>query len=131
MKRDEVFPSKYLKASDLNGKSIVVTIESAPLEVLKNPGGKEQTKTVLYLRGGKKALPLNVVNWDSVAEICGADTEDWPGGKIELYPARTQMGGKMVDCIRVRAPRDAAAKTAAPAKAAEPEPDDMDNPNPF
>src|SRR4051794_26811851 len=31
MKRDEIFPSKYLKASDLS-KPIVVTIDSAPLE---------------------------------------------------------------------------------------------------
>jgi hypothetical protein len=130
MKKDEVFPSKYLKAADLNGKPIVVTIDRAPLEELKNPEGKEQTKTVLYFRGGKKALPLNVVNWDSVAEICGDDTDMWPGGKIELFATRTQMGGKMVDCIRVRAPLDAAAKTAAP-KAAEPEPDDMDGANPF
>jgi len=104
MKRNEVFPSKYLKATDLNGKPIVVTIESAPLEVLKNPEGKEQHKTVLYFKGAKKALPLNVSNWDAVAEICGEDTEDWSGGKIELYATKTHMGGKVVDCIRVRTP---------------------------
>jgi hypothetical protein len=131
MKRDEVFPSKYLKASDLNGKPIVVTIESAPLEVLKNPEGKEQHKTVLYFKGAKKALPLNVGNWDAVAEICGEDTDDWSGGKIELYAAKTHMGGKVVDCIRVRAPSDAAAKIAPPTKAAEPEAEDMNDAIPF
>ncbi len=55
-KRDEVFPSKYLKASDLNGKPIVVVIESAALETLKTLEGKEQTKTVLYFKGAKKSL---------------------------------------------------------------------------
>jgi hypothetical protein len=30
MTRDEVFPSKYLKAADLKGKAYVATIESAP-----------------------------------------------------------------------------------------------------
>ena len=39
-KRDEVFPSKYLKASDLNGKPITVTIESAVLETLKTLDGQ-------------------------------------------------------------------------------------------
>jgi len=131
MRRDDVFPSKYLKASDLNGKPIVVTIDSAPLEVLKNPEGKEQSKVVLYFRGAKKALPLNVSNWDTVAEICGEDTDDWPGGRIELYATKTQMGGKMVECIRVRAPRDEAAKTATPPKPAEPEADDMNDAIPF
>jgi hypothetical protein len=80
MKRDDVFPSKYLKASDLNGKPIVVTIESAPLEVLKNSEGQEQHKTVLYLKGAKKVLPLNATNWDSTAEICGEDTDDTASG---------------------------------------------------
>jgi hypothetical protein len=125
MKRDEIFPSKYLKASDLN-KPIVVTIDSAPLELLKNPEGREQNKTVLYFKGAKKALPLNVSNWDAVAAICGEDTDDWPGGKIELYAAKTHMGGKMVDCIRVRAPRD-----VTPPKAEPPEVSELDDSIPF
>jgi hypothetical protein len=104
MKRDDIFPSKYLKAADLKGKPIAVTIESAPTETLKNTEGKEQRKTVLYFAGAKKSLPLNKTNWDSCADICGDDTDNWPGHRIELYPDKTQMGGKPVDCIRVRAP---------------------------
>ena len=104
MKRDEVFPSKYLKASDLNGKPLVVAIEKAPLEVLKSPEGKEEAKTVLYFRGLRKVLPLNRVNWDSVADIAGDDTDTWPTASLELFPSKTQMAGKTVDCIRIRPP---------------------------
>ena len=105
MKRDEVFVSKYVKCEDLGGKPVVVTITAADLEILKTPDGKEAAKTVLRFKGGTKALPLNMTNWDSVADALGEDdTDQWPGGKIELYPARTTMGGKTVDCIRVRAP---------------------------
>jgi hypothetical protein len=130
MRREDVFPSKYLKASDLNGRPMVLTVENAPLEVLKNPEGKEQHKVVLYFRGAKKALPLNVSNWDAVAEILGGDTDDWPGGKVELYPTKTQMAGKTVDCIRIRAPRSAVANT--PPKPDEPKPDDgMNDAIPF
>ena len=43
-KRDDVFPSKYLKAADLGGKPLTVTIEDAPLEELKSAEGKSQTK---------------------------------------------------------------------------------------
>ena len=57
MKRDEIFKSKYLKHADLKGKSVVVTIASAPLETLKN-GDKEQDKTVLHFKGKTKMLPL-------------------------------------------------------------------------
>ena len=33
--------------------------------------------------------------------------EAWPGTRIELYPTKTQMGGRVVDCIRIRATRAA------------------------
>ncbi len=104
MKKNDLFFSKYLKASDMDGKTATVVIERAPLETLKNSEGKEQAKIVLYFRGAKKALALNLTNWDACAEICGDDTDDWPGHRIELYPTKTQMGGKMVDCVRIRAP---------------------------
>jgi hypothetical protein len=104
-KRDDVFPSKYLKAADLGGKPLTVTIEDAPLEELKSAEGKSQTKTVLYFRKAKKMLPLNRVNWDAVANVTGEDdSENWAGHKIELYPTTTEMKGKMVDCICIRLP---------------------------
>jgi hypothetical protein len=112
-KRDDVFPSKYLKASDLNGKPCVVTITSAPLETLKTPDGKEDTKTVLYFRSAKKTLPLNRTNWDAVADIAGDDTDAWPGCQVELYPTKTEMRGDVVACIRIRAPSQGQLKTPA------------------
>jgi hypothetical protein len=101
---------------------LVVTIQQATFELLKSPEGKEQNKTVLYFNGAKKSLPLNVTNWDSCAEICGDDTDNWPGNKIELYPARTQMGGKTLDCIRIRPPTRKAMVLKAK-KPVEPEPE--------
>jgi hypothetical protein len=130
--RNDIFPSKYPKASDLNGTAIVVTIQSAPTEVLRTPDGKEESKTVLYFKGGKKALPLNMTNWDAVAEITGEDdTEKWPGHKVELYPTTTEMKGKIVDCIRIRAPAQGELKSAAKKKPAKPVTDDMDDAIPF
>jgi hypothetical protein len=75
-KRDDVFPSKYLKCADLKGKPITVTIERAPIETLKGPDGREDTKNVLHFAGAKKTLPLNRTNWDSIAEITGEDDSD-------------------------------------------------------
>jgi hypothetical protein len=119
MTRDEVFPSKYLKASDLKGKPHVVIIESAPYETLKSLDGKETQKIVLSFKNAEKMLPLNATNFDAVCDATGCpDTEDWPGQRIELYPTRTTMGGKTVDCIRIRPPsasRPAAAPPPTPA----------------
>src|SRR6516162_1695841 len=126
--RDEIFPSKYLKCADLKGKPSKEDIEASPVETLKGTDGKEERKTVLYFKGKTKTLPLNMTNWDSVAAICGADTDDWPGGRIELYADKTPMGGKTVDCIRIRAPRR---REQTPPTAAKPAEDDMDDGIPF
>jgi hypothetical protein len=125
-KRDDVFPSHYLKVTDLGGKAFVVTITAAPLETLKGTDGKEQTKTVLSFKLTKKVLPLNVTNWDSVAAITGEDDSDnWAGHDIELYPSTTHMQGKTVDCIRIRAPGQI--ELPKPKSKAKPKPDPVDD----
>jgi len=117
-KKHEIFRSKYLKAADLDGRPRTVTIEAARTETLKNDRG-EETKSVLYFKGVRQALPLNLTNWDSVADVTGQDdSDDWPGHKVELYPTTTEMRGKTVDCIRIRAPaqRELPAKKPAAQK---------------
>jgi hypothetical protein len=137
MKRDDVFPSKYLKAPDLKGKACVATIESAPYETLKGLDGTETKKIVLYFKNAEKALPLNTTNFDAVCDATGRpDTDDWPGQRIELYPTKTTMGGKLVDCVRIRRPRSsgpapAAASSPQPPPADEPPADEMDDEIPF
>jgi hypothetical protein len=115
MKKEDVFPARFLKASDLSGKPMVVTIEGTVREVLKTPDGKQQEKPVLYFTGMKKSLACNITNWDSVAEICGEDSDEWPGHQIELFPAKTQMGGRTVDCIRIRPPTPSGPQPKKPA----------------
>src|SRR5215813_15153884 len=115
MTKDEVFKSKYLKADDLKGKAWVATIESAPYVTLKGLDGNETKKIVLHFKNAQKTLPLNATNFDAVCDATGfPDTEDWPGQRIELYPTQTTMGGKTVDCIRIRRPSSRPTAAAAP-----------------
>jgi hypothetical protein len=131
MRKDDVFQSKYLKAADLDGNPITLTIASATLETLKNPKGEEQKKIVLGFRKAKKTLPPNLTNFEAVVDATGEDdTENWPGHKVELYPSEVQMGGKMVDCIRIRAAAQGVLKPKTKAAAA-PVSDDMDDEIPF
>jgi hypothetical protein len=141
MKRGDVFPSKYLKASDLNGKPVVVTIERATFEKLKTPDGKEQEKIVLAFVKAKKTLPLNLTNYDAVTGIVGDDeTDNWPGHQIELFADKTHMAGKIVSCVRIRPPgqRDLPlakpsdrGPTGSPSAAQRPLADEMDDDIPF
>ena len=98
---------------------------------MKNPDGGEQAKTVLSFRNTKKTLPLNITNWDAIADVTGeADTDQWPGYRIELFPTTTEMKGKTVDCIRIRAPAQRELPKPAPAPKSPPA-DDMDDDSPF
>ncbi len=128
MRKNDVFPSKYWRPGDLSTPA-VVTIKSAPYENLKTPDGKAQGKTVLYFHETSKALPLNLTNWDSVAEIAGEDTDDWSGKQIELYGDETQVGAATKPCIRIRKPDQGqlplATETRRPI--AKPPHDDMDD----
>jgi hypothetical protein len=105
MRRNDIFPSKYMKPEDLDRAGMTLTIARCELEKLKSRDGTEQKKLVLYFLETEKALPLNRTNFDACAEICGSDeTNDWVGRQIELFPTKTPMGGQVVACIRVRRP---------------------------
>jgi len=130
--RNDVFPSKYLKAADLNGKPITVVIATATLETLKSPEGKEQLKTILTFKGTKKALPLNLTNFDACAEITGeGDTDNWPGHSLELYPSTTELKGKVKDGIRIRPPAQRELPKQNPPAPKQPLADEMDDQIPF
>ncbi len=98
---DDAFPSNYLKACDLHGREVTVTITKVSFE----PVGRErEMKAILYFVGKTKGVVLNKTNAKKVTEIAGsAITEDWSGVAIALYPTETEFGGETVDCIRVRA----------------------------
>jgi hypothetical protein len=103
--RNEIFPSKYLKAADLSRGPVVLEIRDAPQELLTGFDGRQERKTVLYFTGTPKKPPLNRTNWNAVADTTGEEDSDrWPGHKIELYSSTTEMNGKVLPCVRVRTP---------------------------
>ena len=98
MKVDEMFPTKYLSASDLGGKKHQLTCDVIVTEAI---GQEQQQKPVLYFKGTQKGLVLNKTNATIIAEQHGSDSEEWNGKSIVLYPTKVEFGGKMVDAIRV------------------------------
>lgn len=101
----DVFPSKYLKATDLTDGPVIATIKLAELEKIKGFDGKEQPKVVVYFSKRLKPLPLNRTNFESIMDIADSgETDEWPGTKIELYTLPVTFNGKTADGIRIRAP---------------------------
>ena len=123
VKRSEAFPSKWLGVIDLNGGSAVAAIKVAAFETLKGfDGADTKKKVIIYFAHKLKPLPLNVTNYNSVADIAGTEeTDDWAGTKVELFVSREIVKGKMTDCVRIRKPATAA--KAKPKKSDDPKPD--------
>jgi hypothetical protein len=116
---DELYPSKYLRCSDLNGQPMRVTIANLTRE---NIGG--EAKVVMAFTNGTKSLIVNKTNAKAIAKVLNEpDTRGWRGKDIILVPAQVDFRGDLVDAVRVRAaPPLQQPSTEPPSKA--PDPDD-------
>lgn len=87
---DLVWPSKYLKAGDLQGKEVTVVIDDIdPRHELKGEKGRTDNKPVLYLRTPKgrkleKALICNKTNGKRIMAMYGPELKAWIGKEITL-----------------------------------------------
>jgi hypothetical protein len=98
MKKDQIFPSKYLKEPDLRGREVNVTISSVERVSFQGKPG-----LVIYFEGKDKGLACNQTIFDQISFATGEDdTENWTGHRITLYPTETTFQGEMRPVIRVK-----------------------------
>src|SRR5262245_23971061 len=111
MSRDirDSFPSKYVKASDLKGRDVSVTIDKVEYESV---GSDREMKPVVYFVGKDKGMVLNKTNCNAIIQLTQTpDPDEWRGVQITIYPTETSFGGEQVECVRVR--QDSVAKRRA------------------
>ena len=127
MKLSEAYPSKFLKADDLMGRTVNVTISEVSLENVGNPGEADR-KLVISFHGKEKKLVCNKTNAAVIGKLYGQDTDTWIGKPITLLAREVEFQGDTVWAVRVslsapipnNPPPPVAAKPAAPAPAAQP-----------
>ena len=115
IKMNDAFPSKWLKADDLKGRSVRAVVSTVQMEDIG-----DDHKPVIYFKNAEKGLVCNKTNFEALAMDLGDDTDLWIGQVVELYPARTQFAGKTVPCVRVRMPTTG---PAMPPRATDPRPE--------
>ena len=125
MKLNEAFPGKFLKAADLGGSDRLMSIAGYSMESIE---ADKPDKPVLTFTGTDQSLVLNKTNGNTIAEFLGDDLDDWIGKQVVLYPAKAGFQGKMVDCIRVRQPKQGAAVKEEPPNADIPPINDKEEP---
>ena len=87
MKITELFPSKFLKADDLDGHEVECTLQEVRVEDVSGDG--RERKPVLYFKEKNKGLVLNKTNSMVIAGSYGDDTHGWQGRPVVLYGTTT------------------------------------------
>ncbi len=100
----EAFPSNYLKAADLNNRTVKVAINKVVFEEI---GQNKESKPIVYFEKVEKGLVLNKTNAVEIAATHGDQMEGWTGKEIELFSQMVPFQGQNVPAIRVRAVAEA------------------------
>ncbi len=104
MDDDQLFPSKYLRGSDLQGRAVTVAIDHVKMEKFFDQELKaEVEKPVIYFVGKQKGLIMGKSLAFQIAEICASkNTDDWKGREIMIYTERRLVFGQEKDVIKAR-----------------------------
>lgn len=96
---NEAFPSKWLKAADIEGDT-PVTINNVTMEDV----GDDDRKPVVWFREFDKGMVMNKTNANNVSEIYGPDSDMWIGRPMVLATAMVDFQGKSMRALRLYPP---------------------------
>jgi hypothetical protein len=97
MNAEDAFPGKYLRASDLQGKRIRVTIEAVTLDKVG-----DNRRLVLRFVGKERGMVVNKTNMNTLALLTRSkETDDWVGWRITLFQGWAQFQGNNVAALRI------------------------------
>jgi hypothetical protein len=101
MKISEAFPSKYLKADDLDGEDVTATITKITREEV---GEEKQLCLILYFKEDLKPMVCNKTNAKRIELYHGNETDDWMNKKIVLQTEWVTFKGDSIEALRVKPP---------------------------
>jgi hypothetical protein len=102
-----LMPSKYLKAAEFRGRDFTLTITRVVAAELDREDNTKEQLGVVYFAETKKGWILNKTNIKCMIAMFGAETDDWHGKQVTVYPENNEMSESGV-AIRVRGSPDIA-----------------------
>jgi len=99
---NEMFPSKFLKASDIDQDYEVKIVEINTDTI--GQGDQAEQKFIVHFEEFDKGLVLNKTNANLIAAQYSQDTDNWIGKSIVLTVEDVAYQGKITPAIRVRRP---------------------------
>jgi len=94
---DQLYPGRFIKAGELLGKKVTLTIADVELEGLQGDDGKEKAKAVISFRESDKKMVTCKTNGICIKEMFGKSISEWIGKRITIFP--DTWNGE--PCIRV------------------------------
>jgi hypothetical protein len=94
-----VFPTKYVKAQDINGQ-VQVTIRAAVMEQLG-----DEHKLVVYFDGHEKGMVLNKTNANNLSNLYGPESDGWIGKSMMLVSTFVDFQGQSTPALRLHPPQ--------------------------
>ncbi len=99
---DLMFPSRYLRAADFEGKPVTLTIAEVFRDMVQMATGQKSEKYIVRFQETEKELILNKTNARAIAKVLREPRAvNWAGERITLKPSTCEAFGEIVDCIRV------------------------------
>ena len=99
MKISEAYPSKYLKAADLGGQAMTVTITDIEQAEV---GIEREKKFCMSFAGKSKQLVLIKTHMNSLRQIFGdTELEDLRGKRVTLVVSQADYHGETHSVIRI------------------------------
>lgn len=81
---DELYPGRFIKAGELHGKKVTLTITSVDLDELEGEQGKK-VKGIISFKETPKQLPLNKTNGICLKAMFGRKLSDWENKRITIF----------------------------------------------
>tara|TARA_R100000963_G_scaffold33184_1_gene25346 strand:+ start:445 stop:777 length:333 start_codon:yes stop_codon:yes gene_type:complete len=101
----KAYPSEYLRAHDLMGKDMKLTVTGyrvcGPKDIGQN--GQKMNGTVLSFKETPKKYVAPKTVFLAMQDICDFEPKNWIGKAFTFYPTTCQFGkNKEHPCIRVK-----------------------------
>lgn len=93
---DQLYPGRFLKAGELKGRQVTLTIKEIRREELHGEKGPEMKATMVFEETEKQLVACKT-NGLCLKAMFGATLANWVGKRVTIFP--TKWGGD--DCIRV------------------------------
>lgn len=111
---DDLYPGRFIKAGNLHGNPVTLTVKDVSLEELDGEKGKS-VKAILSFERTDMQLVLCKLNGLCVRAMFGPNVGQWIGKRITIYPTADIMPMKDgEDCIRIYGSPDLASDMVVP-----------------